>query len=51
MQTLRSGDLVLFDGGCEYQGYCSDVTRTWPIDGRFSPAQRDVYQVVHSVQQ
>lgn len=36
--------------GCEYHGYCSDITRTWPISGKFSSAQRELYEVVHSVQ-
>ncbi|KAL6771209.1 ICP55 [Auxenochlorella protothecoides x Auxenochlorella symbiontica] len=50
-KALAPGSALLFDGGCELHGYCSDVTRTWPVGGRFSPAQRDVYQVVHGVQQ
>lgn len=41
---LRDGDLLLLDGGAETpSGYASDVTRTWPVNGRFSPRQRDVY--------
>jgi len=44
---LKNGDLVLLDGGAELpSGYCADVTRTWPVNGRFSPAQRDIYDVV-----
>ncbi len=43
---LREGDLVLVDAGAEYRGYASDVTRTYPINGRFSKAQRAVYEVV-----
>ncbi|GAB4823335.1 hypothetical protein N2152v2_010381 [Parachlorella kessleri] len=39
-------DLLLLDGGCEFHGYCSDVTRTWPVGGRYSDAQRAVYDVV-----
>lgn len=45
-QTLRNGDLLLVDAGCEYQCYASDITRTWPVNGRFSPEQRAVYEVV-----
>ena len=45
-QTLVSGDLLLLDAGCEFEYYASDVTRTFPVNGRFSPAQRAVYQVV-----
>lgn len=43
---LRGGDLVLIDAGCEYQGYASDITRTFPVNGRFSPAQRAIYSIV-----
>ena len=31
------------DSGCEYNGYCSDVTRVWPVDGRFNKSQRELY--------
>jgi Xaa-Pro aminopeptidase len=44
------GDLVLMDAGCEYHGYASDITRTWPINGRFTKAQRQLYEAVHRVQ-
>lgn len=44
--VLRDGDLLLIDAGAEYDGYCSDVTRTFPIGRRFSPAQRALYDVV-----
>src|SRR5207248_2611818 len=43
---LRDGDLLLVDAGAEYEGYASDITRTFPINGKFSPAQREVYDVV-----
>ena len=45
-RQLQDGDLVLVDAGCEYRGYAADITRTFPVSGRFSPEQRDVYQVV-----
>ena len=48
--TLRSGELLLIDAGCELDGYASDVTRTFPVSGRFSAAQRDVYEVVLAAQ-
>jgi len=48
-QLLRSGDLLLVDAGAEYHHYTSDVTRTWPVDGRFTPAQRIVYEAVLDV--
>ncbi len=47
---LRDGELLLIDAGCELDGYASDITRTFPIGGRFSAAQRDVYEIVLSAQ-
>lgn len=47
---LKDGDLILIDAGAEYQGYASDITRTFPINGKFTPAQREVYDVVLDVQ-
>ena len=47
-ERLRDGDLVLIDAGCEYHGYAADVTRTFPVNGRFSPAQRALYEVVQA---
>jgi Xaa-Pro aminopeptidase len=44
---LVDGDLVLIDAGCELGMYASDVTRTFPVNGRFSSAQRELYEVVH----
>jgi Xaa-Pro aminopeptidase len=43
---LRKGDLLLIDAGCELDGYASDITRTFPVDGRFSAGQRAVYELV-----
>ncbi len=43
---LKDGDLLLIDAGCEYDCYASDITRTFPVNGRFSPEQRAVYEVV-----
>ncbi|EOI3464406.1 Xaa-Pro aminopeptidase [Cronobacter dublinensis] len=43
---LRDGDLVLIDAGCEYRGYAGDITRTFPVNGKFTPAQRAVYDIV-----
>jgi Xaa-Pro aminopeptidase len=45
-EPLRDGTLVLVDAGCELEGYASDVTRTYPVGGRFSGAGRAVYEVV-----
>jgi Xaa-Pro aminopeptidase len=49
--ALRDGDLLLIDAGCELDGYASDLTRTWPVNGRFSAAQREVYEMVLAAQQ
>jgi Xaa-Pro aminopeptidase len=49
-ETLRAGELVLVDSGAELDLYASDVTRTWPVDGRFSPEQRAIYEIVLAAQ-
>jgi Xaa-Pro aminopeptidase len=43
---LNDGDLLLIDAGAEYDGYASDITRTFPVNGEFSGPQRDLYEVV-----
>ncbi|MEO8846336.1 MAG: aminopeptidase P N-terminal domain-containing protein [Kofleriaceae bacterium] len=48
--AIADGDLVLVDAGCEYDHYTADLTRTWPANGRFSPAQRKVYEIVLETQ-
>jgi Xaa-Pro aminopeptidase len=48
---LRDGDLLLVDAGAEYQGYASDITRTFPVNGRYTEAQRDVYNAVLATQE
>ncbi|MCX7815838.1 MAG: aminopeptidase P N-terminal domain-containing protein [Tepidimonas ignava] len=48
---VRAGELVLIDAGCELDGYASDITRTFPADGRFRPAQRRLYDIVLAAQQ
>jgi Xaa-Pro aminopeptidase len=49
-QKLRQEELVLIDAGCELEGYASDVTRTWPVGGRFSGPGRAIYEVVLAAQ-
>ncbi len=49
--TLADGDLVLVDAGCELDGYASDITRTFPVNGRFSPPQRALYELVLEAQE
>ncbi len=48
--ALADGDLVLIDAGCEYQSYTVDITRTFPANGQFSPAQRRCYELVLDTQ-
>lgn len=48
--VLRDGDLLLIDAGCEYDSYAADITRTFPVNGRFSRAQRALYDIVLAAQ-
>jgi Xaa-Pro aminopeptidase len=50
-QVLNDGEMVLIDAGAEYQGYASDITRTFPVNGRFNVAQREIYELVLEAQQ
>lgn len=47
---LRDGELLLVDAGAEYKGYASDITRTFPINGRYSQGQREIYDLVLKAQ-
>ncbi len=47
---LKDGDLLLIDAGCELENYASDVTRTYPINGKFTPEQKDIYSIVLNAQ-
>jgi Xaa-Pro aminopeptidase len=48
--AMRDGELLLVDAGAEYAGYASDITRTWPVSGRYSKEQRALYQLVLDAQ-
>lgn len=48
---VQNNELVLVDAGCEWQGYSSDITRTFPLGGSFSSAQKEIYQLVYAAQQ
>ena len=48
--VMKDGDLVLIDAGCEIDGYASDITRTFPINGKFTDAQRTIYELVLKAQ-
>ena len=49
-REMRAGELLLIDAGCEYDFYASDVTRTFPVGTRFTPLQRDLYEIVLAAQ-
>ena len=49
-KLLNDHSLVLIDAGCEVRGYAADITRTFPVNGRFTPAQKDVYEIVLAAQ-
>ena len=48
--TCKDGDIILIDAGCEYRGYASDITRSWPVNGKFTEAQVEIYQIVLDAQ-
>jgi Xaa-Pro aminopeptidase len=50
-QRIEDGQLVLNDSACEYKGYASDITRTFPANGRFTEAQREIYELVLKAQE
>ena len=49
-EVVNDGELILVDSGCEYDMYASDVTRTWPANGKFSPEQAAIYEIVLAAQ-
>lgn len=50
-RRTQDGELVLIDAGCELDGYASDITRTFPLNGRFTSAQQELYELVLAAQQ
>jgi Xaa-Pro aminopeptidase len=50
LTNIRDGELLLVDSGCEYNGYSSDTTRVWPVNGKFKKAQRELYDVMLNIQ-
>lgn len=48
--TCDDGEILLIDAGCEYKGYASDITRSWPVNGKFTDAQAEIYQIVLDAQ-
>jgi len=49
-EQLKNGDLLLIDAGAEYEYYTADITRTWPVNGKFSPEQKSIYELVLEAQ-
>ncbi len=49
-QVIGKDSLVLMDAGCEYRNYASDITRTWPVNGKFTSAQKELYEACLNVQ-
>ncbi|KAK4883642.1 hypothetical protein RN001_006961 [Aquatica leii] len=50
-QVVMDKEMVLMDAGCEFHGYSSDITRTWPINGKFTSQQREIYEILLTTQQ
>lgn len=50
-RQMQDGDVLLVDAAANYQGLTADITRTYPINGKFSPAQRDLYEIVFAAQE
>lgn len=51
MRRTEAGDMILIDYGAEYRYYVADITRSWPLDQKFSPRHREVYQAVYDAQE
>lgn len=50
MIKFKDGDLLLIDAGCEFDMYAGDITRTFPVNGKFTQAQREIYEIVLKAQ-
>ena len=50
-RQMQDGDVLLVDAAANYQGLTVDITRTYPINGKFSPAQRELYEIVYAAQE
>jgi len=50
-RAMKAGDLVVVDIGAEYEHYCADITRTYPVSGTFTPRQRELYELVLATQE
>ncbi|HEU4717606.1 MAG TPA: aminopeptidase P N-terminal domain-containing protein [Bacteroidia bacterium] len=50
-RPFQDGDLIVVDAGAEYHGYCADITRTLPVNGKFSAEQKQIYDIVYDAQQ
>ena len=48
--TCNDGEVILIDAGCEFEGYASDITRSWPVNGKFTPEQAEIYNIVLDAQ-
>ena len=48
--TCNDGEVILIDAGCEFDGYASDITRSWPVNGKFTPEQAEIYNIVLDAQ-
>jgi Xaa-Pro aminopeptidase len=49
-EAINKSSIILIDAGCEFENYASDITRTYPADGKFTPQQRAVYEIVYEAQ-
>ena len=48
--TCNDGEVIPIDAGCEFDGYASDITRSWPVNGKFTPEEAEIYNIVLDAQ-